>query len=312
MDYPKSVPSVGLVGGKFVDEDPLSGSPGSLIPAQWGNGVTEEVLNVITAAGMVPSETDNTQLRAAIATLAGCTGYMKNASLVVSVASASATFTASEVIVSSMLGGKLYRLSNFNQAVNLATVGAGGMDTGTAPASGFVALYAIYNPTSGARSILAVNATAAVQPLVYGGANMPAGFAASALISVLPTNISSQFAICQQVDNHVDYTAATALSTSAISATPTTFTTTVFPKNAKVVGGSSTVNSSAISAVSLSLYASDVNAGQKINNGTLQATGQQTVPFERLHIRTPQTIRYANANGAGTPAFVISISSYDF
>ncbi len=36
MDYPKRVPSVGLVNGKFVDENPVTGAPGSLIPAQWG------------------------------------------------------------------------------------------------------------------------------------------------------------------------------------------------------------------------------------------------------------------------------------
>lgn len=66
MDYPKSVPSVGLVGGKFVDEDPLAGSPGSLIPSQWGNAVTDELLNVIAGAGLQPDEDDNAQLLSAI------------------------------------------------------------------------------------------------------------------------------------------------------------------------------------------------------------------------------------------------------
>lgn len=66
MDFPKSVPSVGLVDGKFVDEDPVAGTPGSLIPAQWGNAVTEEVLNVVLQAGLTPEEDDNTQLKTAI------------------------------------------------------------------------------------------------------------------------------------------------------------------------------------------------------------------------------------------------------
>lgn len=66
MDYPKSVPSAGLVNGRFVDENPLTGAPGSLIPASWGNGVTQEVINVIQAAGLTPSEQQNNQLLTAL------------------------------------------------------------------------------------------------------------------------------------------------------------------------------------------------------------------------------------------------------
>lgn len=66
MDYPKSVPNVGLVGGKFVDENTSTGQVGSLIPASWGNAVTDEILAVIAGAGMVPDEMDNTQLKRAI------------------------------------------------------------------------------------------------------------------------------------------------------------------------------------------------------------------------------------------------------
>lgn len=66
MDYPKSVPSVGLVNGKFVNEDAIAGLPGSLIPATWGNSVTDELLNVVKSAGLEPSETDATQLLQAL------------------------------------------------------------------------------------------------------------------------------------------------------------------------------------------------------------------------------------------------------
>lgn len=66
MDFPISVPSIGLVDGKFADEDPLLGTPGSLIPAQWGNAVTAEILNVIEAAGLTSDEFDNAQLLAAL------------------------------------------------------------------------------------------------------------------------------------------------------------------------------------------------------------------------------------------------------
>lgn len=66
MDFPKSVPSVGLVDGKFIDEDAVAGTPGSLIPSAWGNAVTLEILKVIQDAGLEPDEDDNTQLSAAI------------------------------------------------------------------------------------------------------------------------------------------------------------------------------------------------------------------------------------------------------
>lgn len=70
MDYPKSVPSAGLVNGQFADENLIAGTPGSLIPAAWGNAVTQEIVNTITAAGLMPSENQTDQLSLAIKALA--------------------------------------------------------------------------------------------------------------------------------------------------------------------------------------------------------------------------------------------------
>lgn len=66
MDYPKSVPNIGLVGGKFVDENITTGQVGSLIPSDWSNAVTDEILAVIEEAGLAPDEMDNSQLKLAI------------------------------------------------------------------------------------------------------------------------------------------------------------------------------------------------------------------------------------------------------
>jgi hypothetical protein len=66
MDYPKNVSGSGLVDGKFVDEDAIAGTPGSLIPASWGNSVTQEILSAITAAGLKPDENQTDQLAQAI------------------------------------------------------------------------------------------------------------------------------------------------------------------------------------------------------------------------------------------------------
>jgi len=66
MDYPKSVPNVGLVNGRFVDENASTGQIGSLIPAAWGSAVTDEILNMIYSSGLTPNENDNSQLAKAI------------------------------------------------------------------------------------------------------------------------------------------------------------------------------------------------------------------------------------------------------
>lgn len=71
MDYPKSVPGVGLVDGQFVDEDQVTGTPGSLIPAKWGNDVTQEILNLMAAGGEVPAEGQNDQMVKAVAKMIG-------------------------------------------------------------------------------------------------------------------------------------------------------------------------------------------------------------------------------------------------
>ena len=119
-------------------------------------------------------------------------GTTRNAKMSVAAAAATGTFTADEVIVETALGGTAFKLSSYSQTCNLATTGAGGMDTGTAPVSGFVSLYAISKAGGATPSILACNATTS-SGSVYSGANLPATYTASALIGIWPTNGSSQF-----------------------------------------------------------------------------------------------------------------------
>lgn len=70
MDYPKSVANVGLVDGKFIDENTATGAVGSLIPSVWGNAVTDEILNALIAGDQVPDEAKHDQLAKAIAQIA--------------------------------------------------------------------------------------------------------------------------------------------------------------------------------------------------------------------------------------------------
>lgn len=251
MDFPKNVAGIGLVNGKFVDENLTTGTPGSLIPATWGNSITSEILNVITEAGYTPDGADNTQLKSSIASLianqtrqatettsgtikiatqqkvnAGTddesavtalkleqrllaalpvAGTASNLKMFIPAETKVATLTADEIIVSTAAGGRAYRLAGFNRTVNLALAGAGGTDNGAVVANGYVALYAIYNPTTAASALMAVNATGVLAPRTYAGGAMPAGYTASALVSVLLTNAAGQFRIAYQMGRQITF-----------------------------------------------------------------------------------------------------------
>ena len=143
-------------------------------------------------------------------------GATRSAKMSITTASATSAYTTEEVIVKAALGGLSYRIASFSKAVNLATTGAGGMDVGTAPVSGYVALYAIYNPATSISALLATNATSAAATQVYSGANMPAGYTASALLTVVATNASSQMKPVQVRERRVFIPSATGYSGSTV------------------------------------------------------------------------------------------------
>ncbi|KGS05559.1 hypothetical protein [Burkholderia pseudomallei] len=247
-------------------------------------------------------------------TSGGVVGAMRNASMNVGAASASATFTADEIVVETALGGGFYRLANFSKTINLATTGAGGMDTGSAPVSGYVALYAIYNPTTGASALLARNATSAVQGSVYGGANMPTGYTASALVSVWPTNGSGQFITGVQVDRVISIPFVTVLTSSTTQASPTALSiSSAVPPNARRVSGTISVSStSSTPNSSLSVYAASTSVGIQGLNNSVSASGGISTNYKDLPITVSQTLYYTATSSAGTPTFTISVASYDF
>ncbi|MBN3744602.1 phage tail protein [Burkholderia sp. Se-20373] len=231
----------------------------------------------------------------------------------VSAASATATFTADEIVVETALGGGFFRLAAFNKAINLATTGAGGMDTGSAPTNGYVALYAIYNPTTGDSALLARNATSAVQPNVYGGANMPAGYTASALVSVWGVNGSGQFNTGYQIDRQIYSFVTNALNTTTLAGSFTSFTFTNVPLNAKTVSGNATATNSAsnntpqaaLAASATGLAEQDFSATAVIAGGGIQ------VPFSGIPLITPQTLYYKLATvSSGTPNFAVNVTGY--
>ncbi|WP_256672522.1 hypothetical protein [Pseudomonas sp. C1C7] len=321
MDYPKSVPSAGLVNGRFVDEDPVAGTPGSLIPASWGNGVTDEIRGVIAGAGMVAAESNNTQLLEAINKLMSTSaqrvgtvsGLLRNASFSIPTAAASGIFKADELTVQPASGGAGYRMANFSKTINLAMTGAGGMDVGPAPTSGFVALYAICNSLTGESNILAVNSTSVFAPRVYQGAKMPTGYDASALISVWPTDATGKFKVGAQRGRKVYLSLTQAYLGSAILNGSPLSVAGVIPVNAYEFAGEMVISngSTTLSYINMVLNANGIGLGQQIIAGHL-GSGAGLAGNYSMPVLGNQTIYMSCQSTAGLPVFELYISSYSF
>jgi len=239
--------------------------------------------------------------------LAGVIGESRNAKMSIPTASATATFTADELIVQTALGGRQYKLSNFNKTINLASVGAGGMDTGAAPVSGFVALYIIFNPETQASALLAVNATLATVSEVYSGVNMPAGFTASALVSVWRAD-SSRLVPGYQLDRKIDIARANMILTAANNPTQTALSFSGYaPANAKKIMGDIYYNGAAGSNLLFSVSAAANEIGRYFFRGV---PSSNQYPYA-INVQAPQVMYYSN-EGAGSPVgFAISISGYE-
>ncbi|EKS9914934.1 phage tail protein [Burkholderia multivorans] len=227
-------------------------------------------------------------------------------------ASATAVLSADEIVVESGLGGLRYCLANFSKTLNLGVIGAGGMDAGAAPSNGYVAIYAILNPTTGATSLLATNATSSVQSNTYSGASMPAGYTASGLVSVWPTNGSRQLVVGFQQDRNIAISPAVVLNTSTqqSSATALSISGTV-PPNAKAVSGySATTVTGSSSTINLGVYSASTTIGLQLATATISAGNGFSGTFNNLALSVPQIMYYIATSSGGTPNFQIIISGY--
>jgi hypothetical protein len=252
------------------------------------------------------------QLRDLTGTIASSvTGAVRNARLSVTAASATATFTADEVAVKTALGGSCWQLTSVSKAINLSTNGVGGMDTGAAPVSGAVGVYLIYNPTLALSStnpaLLAVNASSVRAPEVYGGANMPTGYTASALVGVFQTNASSQFPILFMEDRHVITVPTSVLSTTTAAPSMSALSMAIVPLNAVAVdmtwsmssGGSATLDFAlAASSTGLSTLAPSLH----LTSAALTVTGGFASPL----VTVPRTTYYTFAASGGATLAVFN------
>lgn len=238
-------------------------------------------------------------------------GSSINARMTLASASATATFAADEIVVGTALGGTKTTLASFSQAVNLASTGIGGMDTGTVPANGFVSIYAAWNGTS--KGAFACNATTSTTT-VYSGANAPSGYTQTALIGTFRTS-SSQLIAQYMRGRKVWFATTNAVNTGS----PTSFTSLsisgIVPTNAMTVsgnfGGNAQSNNVAVA------IASDANGlGEQVMvctqaGGVIDSFQPCAAPFTDLVIPTSQTMYWKQNNGSSNN-HRIDVNAYTF
>lgn len=141
MDYPKTIPGVGLVNGAFVDEDPMAGTPGSLIPAAWGNSVTQEIINAIKAAGLTPDQARTDQLATAIGALVDFSKLKNTPTTLSGYGITDAGGRLLGVRQFETVGITVYRPNPRAKRIRVRLVGAGGSGGGCTPvAAGYEAI----------------------------------------------------------------------------------------------------------------------------------------------------------------------------
>jgi hypothetical protein len=295
--------------GFFTDGNPAGGEAATELRSDFMNMLMLEALNIVETAGETPSKTTYNQVLTALKSMfSPVVGTIRNGRMFVQTVSASGAYTADEVVVESVLGGQTFRVASIHQAINLASVGANGMDVGTAPVNGFVGIYLIYNPTTQVSALLATNA-AALLGNVYGGTHMPAGFTASALIAVLATNASSLMKPFLLRDRRVSITSSTALTTATPAAGPVALSiASIVPLNAVSVGGGIGLNSATSGQLAGSVASEAVSQiGQQGESGT----GTNMSSNFEVDLSVAQFIYYTFSGGT-SPQYVITISFYRF
>lgn len=222
------------------------------------------------------------------------------------------TFTADQLVVGTALNGLQYLLANYNQTLNLAVTGAGGMDTGTATAGGWLAVYAIYNPATNTRSIIGTMDGSSAAPTVYGGSNPASGYTASELLAVIPvSSTAGQLKACLVNGRRVSVPSLLTFQTSTTSPTPVSFSLSgAVPKAAVRASGIIAVASTSTSNVGMSIQSDSTTNALGVQNVS-QSGGSSGTGAWSIDLATAQTLYYAATSSAGTPTFSLYVSGYE-
>lgn len=245
---------------------------------------------------------------------AGVVGSSRNLKMIIASPSSSATLSADELVLKSALGGQSFTLKNFSASINTATTGAGGMVSGLAPASGWLAIYAIYNPATGASSLLGFDSTSSAAPEVFSG-SLPAGYTASCLASVWRTDPSrSMIAGIQQCRSISIGQIVVASTTTQITTATAVNISSAIPPGGKKISGFFSIAGTGTNNATTNIFesASGIGQVQVAGNSTGATQSVCSAPY-KVNISTQQTIYWTSGVAAGTyGSGVIYCTGYEF
>ncbi|WP_186260356.1 hypothetical protein [Burkholderia gladioli] len=295
--------------GAFTLTATTAGGAGVVLPAGQSR-ITGDGTNIVQLPESVGHASTGTQAAqlGQIAVIGNARGVIAS----LSAAATSITYTATAITAKAAIDGISAILTGYTQTLNLATVGAGGMDAGSAPASGYVGIYAIYNPATNTQSILATNATTAAVPEQYGGTNAPAGFTHSQLLGIWPTNGSGQLVVGAQRDRLFTFIPLSALTATSVIPTPTALNiSTIVPKNASAVGGVANVTSGDANPTDLYVYSIANSSMPNLIFGAAAAI-TVTMPYAEIPIITPQVLWCSLSSSSIAFSANLTICSFRF
>lgn len=208
------------------------------------------------------------------------------------------SMTASEAIVETAIGGATYKGTSLSLSLDIGTVGAGGMDTGSAAASTPLFVYLIYNPTTNAFALLATNS--GTGNAVYPGANMPSGYTASAKISSMVVDGSSHIPLFAQRGGMVYILGAQVLTAGGATSLTAVSLNSATPPDTVSVGGWANCVSGTTPTIDI---AGDANG---VGKKRLTSAGNNETAFTDIPVLTSNNIYYLVSSGT----FDLNISSY--
>lgn len=312
-------PSAGYPQGSFKNRTTPDAKDGSYLEKDWANDKEGFFQSLLADAGIIANGAVDavgaSQLFDAMKTTVrkasfGIVGSTANLRMTIAAASATGTITADEVVVKSGLAGRAWTIGGFNKLLNLANVGALGMDTGAAPVNGWLAIYAGLNETTGATTVFAQSVGNTVAPAIYGGANAPAGITATALLTVVPTNASGQFKACAVRGRRTTIALSTGYSGNSVG----TFTPSLaafIPANAIAIFGELTMSNTSASSMSMNVFADTTSAlGQQNRTAQIPSTAD-TSNYSNVFLTTPQQVTLTLSSSAGTPFYALYISGWE-